>query len=72
VHHAPVFALSLGQNDLRADVDAGKRMQNSENVEKPQDCGDYYHSIQNGLYGALHGDEVIHQPEQNSHYHQHD
>jgi hypothetical protein len=63
---------AVARPGLCADVDAGERMQNSENVQEPQDGGDYYDSIQNGLDGALHGYEVVDQPEQNTHYHQND
>jgi len=38
----------------------------SEDVEEPEDHGNHDDAIENGLDGALHRDEAVHQPEQNS------
>jgi len=53
-----------------ADVDPGEGMKNPENIQKPQDHGDYHHNIQDALNRSLHGDETIHQPQQKSNHNQ--
>jgi hypothetical protein len=42
----------------------GKRMKQSENIQKPQDNCDYYDSVQNGLDLSLHWNKAIDQPKQ--------
>jgi hypothetical protein len=44
-----------------------ERVEQSENVEKPEH--DNYHDdgVQDGFNGSLHGDETVHQPQQNTH-----
>ena len=49
--------------ESRADVDIGKGVEQAEDVEEPQNHGDNYHCIQDGLDCALHGDEAVDQPE---------
>jgi hypothetical protein len=46
------------------DSDMGKRMKQSENIQKPQDNCDYYDSVQNGLDLSLHWNKAIDQPKQ--------
>jgi len=43
-------------------------MKKSKNVEEPQDYADHHDSIQNRFDCRLHRDEVIDQPQQNTHY----
>ena len=68
------FALSwaavLRRGPSTPNVDLGKRMEESENVEDPQNHGDDYDAIQNGLDGSLHGYEAIHQPKKYAHHDQ--
>jgi hypothetical protein len=39
-------------------------------IEQPHHYGNYYYAIQNRLDGRLHRDESIHQPQQDTYYHQ--
>jgi hypothetical protein len=43
-------------------------MEESKNIQKPQDYNNYDDSIQDGLDGPLHGYKAIDEPQQNSHY----
>jgi len=52
----------------RANVDACKGMKQPEDIQQPQDDCDDYDAIQNGLDRSLHGNEAIHQPQQDAHY----
>ncbi len=52
----------------RANVNAGKGMKQPEDIQQPQDDCDDYDTIQNGLDRSLHGDEAIHQPQQDANY----
>jgi hypothetical protein len=52
---------------LPAYADIGKGVKESGDVEYPQDYKDDYDSIENRLDGALHGNESIHKPEENTH-----
>jgi hypothetical protein len=51
-------------------VDAGKGMKEPKDVQDPQNHGNHHDAVQDGLDGGLHGDEAIHQPQQNAHYYQ--
>jgi hypothetical protein len=55
---------------LRPDANIGEGMKKSENVEEPQDHADHHDRIQDRLDCPLHRDEVIDQPQQNTHYDQ--
>src|SRR4051794_26944870 len=57
-------------SSMSTDADAGKRMEQSENIQNPQDQGDNNYGIEDRLDRALHGKEVIHQPQQDSDYDQ--
>jgi hypothetical protein len=46
-------------------------MEQSKNVQKPKNDGDYYYAVENGFDGALHGNETIDKPEQYA-YHNED
>jgi len=43
-------------------------MKQAENVHQPQNHGDDHDTIQDGLDGSLHGDEAIHQPQEDTHH----
>ena len=45
-------------------------MKKPENVQQPQDYDDHHDGIQDLLDRPLHRDEVIDQPQQNTHYDQ--
>jgi hypothetical protein len=45
-------------------------MKESKSVEQPHNYGNHYYAVQNRLDGRLHGDEAIHQPQQDTDYHQ--
>jgi hypothetical protein len=49
-------------------VDVGQGMKQPENVQQPQDDRNDHDAIQNGLDRSLHGDEAIHEPQQDSCY----
>jgi hypothetical protein len=49
---------------LRPEVDAGERVEKSENVQKPQNHANHNHGVENRLDGSLHRYEGIHEPEQ--------
>jgi hypothetical protein len=42
-------------------------MKESKNIQQPQDHGNDHDAVQNGLDLSLHGDEAIHQPQENTH-----
>ena len=46
----------------------GKGAKQPKNVQQPENDRNDYHAIQNGLDGPLHGNEAIHQPQENTHY----
>jgi hypothetical protein len=54
----------------RPNANIGEGMEKSENVEKPQDYANHHDGIQDRLDRPLHRDEVIDQPQQNTHYDQ--
>ena len=43
-------------------------MKESKNIQDPQNHGNNYDAIQNGLDGGLHRDEAIHQPQKDTHH----
>jgi hypothetical protein len=43
-------------------------MEEPKNVQDPQNDGNHYDAIQDRLDGPLHGNEAIHQPEEDAHY----
>jgi hypothetical protein len=45
-------------------------MKEPEDIQDPQNHGNHHDAVQDGLDGGLHGDEAIHQPQQNAHYYQ--
>ena len=47
-------------------MNPGQRMEQSKNIQQPQNHGDHYNAIQNGLDGPLHWDESVHQPQKNT------
>jgi hypothetical protein len=49
-----------------ANMNVGEVMHEPKDIQQPQHHGDGYHGIQDRLYGACHGDEAIHQPQENS------
>ena len=49
-------------------MNPGQGMEESKNIQKPQDYNNYDDSIQDGLDGPLHGYKAIDEPQQNSHY----
>jgi hypothetical protein len=46
----------------------GKRVEQSENIQEPQNHGDYYDAIQNRFDGSLHWNKAIYQPQENTHH----
>src|SRR6185437_15423444 len=50
----------------------GERVEDAKDIEEPQDHGDHDDAIEDRFYGALHGDEAIHKPEQDAHDDQRD
>jgi len=49
-------------------MNPGQRTEQSKNIQQPQNHGDDYHAIQNGLNGSLHWDESIYQPQENTYH----
>jgi hypothetical protein len=49
----------------------GKRLEESESVQQPNNHGDHHHRVQNGFDRSLHRYEPIDQPEQQADHHQH-
>jgi hypothetical protein len=45
-------------------------MEESKSIEQPQNYGNHYYAVQNRFDGRLHRDEAIHQPQQDTYYHQ--
>jgi hypothetical protein len=52
----------------RANVNAGKGMKQPKDIQQPQDDRNDNDAIQNGLDRSLHGNEAIHQPQQDANY----
>jgi hypothetical protein len=55
---------------LRPNANIREGMKKSENVQEPQDHADHHHGIQDRFDRPLHRDEVVDQPQQNTHYDQ--
>jgi hypothetical protein len=49
-------------------MDAGKGMKQPENIQQPQDDCNDHDAIEDGLDGALHGNEAIHKPQEDSYH----
>jgi hypothetical protein len=62
------FVASVPLRDQRANMDPGQRVKESENIQQPQNDGDNHDAVQDGLDRSLHGDEAIHQPQQDTHH----
>jgi hypothetical protein len=54
------FDLSISDTELR------EIPKEAEDFQKPQNDGDYDYGVQDAFNLSLHGDEAIHQPQQNS------
>jgi hypothetical protein len=59
------FKYSSGSN-----VDPGKGMKQPKNIQDPQNHRNNHDAVQNGLDGSLHGNETIHQPQEDTHHDQ--
>lgn len=51
-------------------MNPGQRMEQSKNIQEPQNHRDDYYAIQNGLDGSLHWDESVYHPQENAYNHQ--
>jgi hypothetical protein len=49
-------------------MNTGKVVEESKNIQEPQDHGNDYDAVQDGLDRSLHWDEAIHQPQQDTHH----
>jgi len=47
-----------------------QRVKKSKNVQQPQNRGDHHDGVQNRLDRSSHRNEIVHQPQQNSHHDQ--
>jgi hypothetical protein len=47
-------------------MNSSQRMEQSKNVQQPQNHCNDYNAIQNGLDRRLHWDESVHQPQKNT------
>jgi hypothetical protein len=63
----PATASGLQFLGLRPNANIGKGMKKSENIQKPQDNTDHHDGIQDRFDRPLHGDEVVDEPQQNTH-----
>jgi hypothetical protein len=52
-------------------VYAGKRVEESENIQQPKNHGDHHHCVQNGFDRSLHRYEPIDEPEKQADHNQH-
>jgi hypothetical protein len=43
-------------------------MEESEDVQQPQNHGNDHNTIEDGLDGSLHRNKAIHEPQENTHY----
>jgi hypothetical protein len=43
-------------------------MEESEDIQDPQDYSDNHYAIQDRLDRSLHGDEAVHQPQEETYY----
>jgi hypothetical protein len=55
---------------LSSNVNSGKRIKQAKDVEDPENHGDDHDTIQNRLDSSLHGNEAIHQPQEDTHHDQ--
>jgi hypothetical protein len=62
---APFFATCL-----RTYMDTREGMKKAKNVEEPQDHSNNDDGVQDGFDTVCHGDETIHQPQEDAHYDQ--
>jgi hypothetical protein len=67
---AVVCRVAGGEPGLAANVNTGQGVKQSKNIQQPQNDGDDYHAVQDGLDLSLHGDEAIHQPQEDTYYDQ--
>jgi len=65
-----IFLLPFIQPPLLSDADSGERVEQSKYVEEPQHHANDHDGVQDRLDTACHGDETIHQPQQDSNYDQ--
>jgi hypothetical protein len=59
-----------GPTALLSDMDTGEGVEQAKYVEEPKHDTDDHDRVQDGLDTACHGDETIHQPQQDAHYDQ--
>jgi hypothetical protein len=60
----------LDRSPLRSNVDSGNVVEESKDVQEPQNHGNDHNAVQNRLDLSLHGDEAIHQPQENTYHNQ--
>jgi len=65
-----LFLLPLLQPRLLSDADAGEGVKQSKYIQEPQHHADDHDCVQDRLDAACHGDEPIHQPQEDSNYDQ--
>jgi hypothetical protein len=53
---------------LRTNVDSGKGIKESKNIQDPQNHGNDHDAVQDRFDGSLHGNEAIHQPQEDTHH----
>ena len=53
-----------------ADMNPCQRMEQSKNIQQPENHGDDYDTIQNGFDGSLHWDESVYHPQENAYNNQ--
>ena len=51
-------------------MNPGQRMEQSKDIQQPQNHGDDYDTIQNGFDGSLHRDESVYRPQENAYNNQ--
>jgi hypothetical protein len=49
-------------------VNPRQGLKEAEDIQDPENDRNHNNAIQDGLDGSLHGDEAIHQPQQNTHH----
>jgi hypothetical protein len=49
-------------------MNVSKGMKQPENIQQPQDDCNDHDAIEDGLNRALHGDEAIHEPQEDTHH----
>jgi hypothetical protein len=55
-------------NSSLPNANMGKGMEQSKDVEQPQNYEDYYQAVQDRFDGCLHGNEGVDQPQENTHH----